>query len=330
VGGSRRSALSDHPSVRAWLQLRPDWTGPCTVESFGDERSRKREREIFRLVFPQAEEAASVVAKHVSSETALAESSAYELLHELSVPSLRFYGCVRDGDGHSWLFLEDAQGEAFDRRSDTHREAAFDWVAMMHVETARSRQRRLRLRDVRYYRDLCTTSIRQLLSPGSEQPFGREDDRTRTGLAALLQELLERWPQLRAPCLSVPESLTHNALLVRNLRVRRRADALEFLAFDWEHSGWGSPAVDVNNLMFWNPDEGAREYWRRVHSAWPTVTAADITKLALSGSIFRWIQQVAWEAPYIGASWHERPLATLEGYRQGLEGSVAKLRAQAR
>src|SRR5262245_21990154 len=51
----------------------------------------------------------SLIAKHCSSETAEAERRVYdELLPELGLAALRSWGVLREPDGMSWLFVEDA------------------------------------------------------------------------------------------------------------------------------------------------------------------------------------------------------------------------------
>jgi hypothetical protein len=319
-----------HPAVQAWRRLRPHSIVSTQVAPIGDKRSLKRKRQIFRFaVGGAAPDGLSVVAKRSSIESGQAEHHAYEILAHLFVPCLTCYGLVSDGDDGYWLFLEDARGEIFDSTSDRHRSSAYDWIARMHVETARGGEPHPRGRGVDYYRELCSANRNYLRSAQQSVTFEVEDAHTLNGLVAALGEVDAHWEALRFACDRVPQSLTHNALLDRNLRVRQHRGVVDFVAFDWEHSGWGTPAVDIARLAGWAPEEAVQEYSRNVRSAWPRVSVADIEKLAVSGRLFRSIQCVAWEAPYVDRSWYRRPLERLETYRQTLERDLAALAAWA-
>jgi hypothetical protein len=320
-----------HPAAEAWRRLRPHSTVPTRVELIGDTRSLERKIEIFRLTIDGGEpNGLAVIAKRSSMGSGLAEHRSYEILAHRSVPCLKCYGCVSDGDDGCWLFLEDAGGEVFDSTSDRHRSSAYDWIARMHVETARGREPHPRGRGVDYYSQVCSTSRNHLLSAlhgGAFEAEEAEDTQTLSRLVAALGELEVQWGHVRLACDRVPQSLTHNALLARNLRVREHRGEFDFVAFDWERSGWGPPALDIARLVGWAPEQGAHEYWRRVRSAWAGVSVADVERLVVSGSLFKLIQSIAWEASYVERDWYRRPLGTLKIYGQRLERGLAALAA---
>ena len=327
--GTESDDLRRHPAAEAWRRLQPHSTVPTRVDLIGDKRSLERKIEIFRLTLESSESVglSVVVAKRLSTESCLAEYRSYEILAHRSVSCLKCYGYVAEGEDECWLFLEDAGGETFNSTSDRHRLSAYDWIARMHVETARGREHHPRDRGVDYYGQVCSTSRKHLLSALHRGAFEAEDTHTLNALVAALRELEAQWGHLRLACDRVPQSLTHNALLDRNFRVREHRGEVDFVAFDWERSGWGSPALDIGRLVGWAPEEGVHEYWRRVRSAWSGVSADDVERLAVTGSLFKLIQSVAWDASYIERDWYPRPLTTLEIYRKRLEQDLATLAA---
>ena len=317
-------------AVEAWRRLRPQSPQTVRVDLIGDKRSLKRKKQIFRFTVDDGERRGLlVVAKKSSSETGLAEHRAYEILSQISARSLDCYGFVSDTGAETsdawWLFIEDAGDATFDPCSDAHRASACEWIATMHVETSRSGTRHPRSRGVDYYALLCSGNKTALQAAVRNGSFGASDVWTLNSLVVAHDTLEGHWDELRLACERVPQSLTHNALLDRNLRVRHHRDAVDFLAFDWEHAGWGTPAVDIARLAGWASGEGVLEYCRRVRTAWPGVTVVDIQKLAIAGELFRSIQCIAWEAPSIESSWYSRPLVRLETYRQHLDDQLAAL-----
>src|SRR5439155_26271989 len=78
---------------------------------------------------------AAVIAKRSRYVTGRVERVIYEeVLPRIPVPSLGFYGYVRDPDqDFSWLFLEDARGEPYSRLNVAHRVLAGRWLGEMHL-----------------------------------------------------------------------------------------------------------------------------------------------------------------------------------------------------
>ena len=86
-----------------------------------------------------------MIAKICERKTAEVESAVYEeLLPRLPMPSLRYYGKVRDGDReHCWLFLEDAGGEGYSPADPEHRRLAARWLATVQLHAPRFSEPRI-------------------------------------------------------------------------------------------------------------------------------------------------------------------------------------------
>ena len=76
-----------------------------------------------------------VIAKICRRKTAEIESAVYEeLLPNLPMPSLRWYGMVRDDDRqHCWLFMDDAGDERHWPLEPEHRDLAGRWLATIQL-----------------------------------------------------------------------------------------------------------------------------------------------------------------------------------------------------
>jgi len=125
--------LQEHEAFQAWRHVHPDDVGPGRIEVL----QRNKKSAVYRLsgVGPDG---AGVIAKRSRYVTGRVERVIYEeVLSRLPVPSLSFYGYVRDADQEfCWLFLEDARGEPYSRLDAGHRVLAGRWLAETHLATS--------------------------------------------------------------------------------------------------------------------------------------------------------------------------------------------------
>src|SRR5437016_5124020 len=100
--------LQEHEAFQAWRQVRSDDGEPRRIEVL----QGKKKTTVYRLsgIGPDG---AAIIAKRSGHLTSRVERVIYEeALPRLPVPSLGFYGYVRDPNQEfCWLFLEDAEGE---------------------------------------------------------------------------------------------------------------------------------------------------------------------------------------------------------------------------
>src|SRR5438552_15991931 len=122
--------LQEHEAFQAWRQVHTDDVRPVGIEVL----QRNKKSAVYRLsgVGPDG---AVVIAKRTRYVTGRVERVIYEeVLPRLPVPSLGFYGHVRDPNREfCWLFLEDARGEPYSRPDAAHRVLAGQWLGDMHL-----------------------------------------------------------------------------------------------------------------------------------------------------------------------------------------------------
>src|SRR5919197_4876606 len=124
--------LLEHPSVRAWGKLAPNGAEPTAIAALGD----RDKAAVYRLTGVGLD-GSSVVAKHCRTNTALIERAVYEqVLPDIPVTALHYYGCTAEEDGSCWLFVEDAAGVSFTPLLEEHCVLAARWLALLHTSAA--------------------------------------------------------------------------------------------------------------------------------------------------------------------------------------------------
>jgi hypothetical protein len=239
--------VSDHPAVRAWLSL--GGATPQHVEVL--KASRRRKLGVYRLEGAGPGDSA-VIAKICKRKTAEVESAVYEqLLPRLPMPSLRYYGSVRDDDRqHRWLFLEDAGGEGYSPAEPEHRRLAAHWLATVQLHAAEflagadlpDRGPRHYLVHLLNAREEIARQLRRHEEESDEAPVLAD-------LLSKLDVLESHWSELAAFCDTLPPTLVHGDFVSRNLRVIRKGRSRGLAIFDWETGGLGVQAPDLTQLL---------------------------------------------------------------------------------
>ena len=245
--GPEPRALPEHPAVVAWRSI--GGAMPRHVEVLKGKRFRKRA--VYRLE-GAAPDGSPVIAKISKRKIADVESTVYgDLLPRLPMPSLRYYGKLRDEDRqHSWVFLEDAGAEGYTPAESEHRRIAADWLAtvQLHAEEL-LRDADLPDRGPRHY-------LVHLLSAREEIERQIRLHDSRPGGAPELENLLSkldrlesRWGELSAFCDTLPQTLVHGDFVARNLRIMRKDGRTGLVTFDWETGGVGVQVSDLAQLL---------------------------------------------------------------------------------
>jgi hypothetical protein len=317
--------LREHPSVAAWNKLQPQRVEPKEIDIV----KRGKKTNVYRLtgVGPQGSD---VVAKRCRQDKALVERVIYErVLPHLPTRTLRYYGCLADAeDDCSWLFLEDAGTETYSPYIEEQRMLAARWLGLLHLTASRLPIQRLLpdrgpgfyLEELRSTRD---TILQNLASPALQA----DDVAVLQAIVSQYNVLESRWRQVEALCNRMPQTLVHGDFTERNVHFRRLEDNAVLLPFDWEVTGWGTPAVDIAQLIrFRKLEQGAvyvpftpeRADWSTpaidlgqfidrsvstqiaaylsvVRPCWPWLDVQDLKQLAAIGTIFRLINSITWE-----------------------------------
>jgi len=309
--------VADHPAVMAWLSLggaKPRQVGVLKA-------SRYRKLGAYRL------EGAGpgntpVIAKVCKRKTAEVESSVYEeLLPRLPMPSLRYFGKVRDADReHWWLFIEDAGAEGYSPAEPEHRRLAARWLAAVQVHAAEFlRGADLPDRGPRHYL-VHLFNAREVIARQLRLHHGESDGADLANLLSKLDVLESRWGELADFCDTLPETLVHGDFVSRNLRIMRKGRSSGLAIFDWETGGLGVQAPDLAQLLEPQRAELAllhrsKRFYRfsanpcldtyrsELAAAGTELEAEGVEHAAAIGNVFRCVASIDWICMEATADW---------------------------
>ncbi len=290
-------------------------------------KKHRRKPKVCRLV-GCARTGRDVVAK--SSDIAAVEATLYEHVLATVPGTPRCHGIApaRDG-GRCWIFLEHVDGERCMARVDAHRTLTARWLGAVHAITSAMRLGRLLpLHDAAFYRRQLRTA-RQAMSSALAGATIDADGRTRLAAAVDRCDLLEsRWDTFRILPEDVPPGLIHGDLQSKNVRIRRRAGALELIAFDWEFSGYGVPIADLAQFA-------VDERWRDLAGVLDQMGFTQVSdhdrlrRLATAGKVLRLITCLEWESRGRQYAWQESSVRTIATYDLRLDECLRLLATEA-
>lgn len=233
-----------------------------------------------------------IIAKRSRADTVSLERAIYDRF--LNAPALCALRChaasASDDHGYAWLFVDDAQGLAYDPRDPVHRAVSGEWLARLHsIATRSTDSRELPAKRPREYYGLLEDAERVLakLMAGDAIP---DDRRTVVDeVATHCRRLRDNWAALERACSKTPETLVHGDIVTHNARVCRTPVGFRFVLFDWEKSGWGTPAEDVSDIDL-------TAYLAAADSLGLEVSAAELRSVAGAGKAFRCLVFLDWLA----------------------------------
>lgn len=322
-----RATLMRHPASVAWCRLHPD-AAPSRITPV---KVRRKKSAVYRL--EGAGWAGSpVIAKQCSTSTALVERTVYEeILPRAAVTSLRYYGCLEEPDGERcWLFVEEATGADYSDLVAEHRVLAGRWLGLLHPAAAEgAAPEGLPDAGPARYLDLLR-AVRELILQHLDNPVLSTDDvvfleRTR----ARLDHLAAHWDRIEQICGRVPQTLVHGDFKGRNIRLWAADGDTSVVVFDWEHAGWGVPAVDLAQVTVrsdWltaNPD--IPTYWSTARERWPEVSLQAWWQLAFCGTVFRTLAALHWKAPNLATAWAHMYVGGVQSYVTALDSALERL-----
>jgi hypothetical protein len=295
---------AEHPAVSAWRQMNPSHATPERLEVYQQDT---RSTIVYRLARIGPEHT-NVIAKRSRRDTARIERTVYEeILPELPVPALHYYGCVPEPDGEFWwLFLEDASGDAeYLPHLEEHRVPAARWLGIMNIfASGLEAAAHLPRRTPQHYLKLLH-SARQVISSSLANPSLKTNDLALLeGILVQCDRLRARWNELVSACEGVPQTLVHGDFIKKNVRVRCGRDGMAILPFDWEKAGWGIPAEDISRVHL-------PTYWSTIKDHWPGLDIQALQRLASVGKVFRCLVFLDWIAPGLAFQSVEQPIKDL-------------------
>lgn len=295
---------TDHPAVEAWRRLVDHAAAVRGIETL---KPAHRKSAVYRVTWA-GEGEGSLVAKRAPVSVVRHEARVYALLERLEIPAPRLRAVSADGDADGetrWIFLEDAGDVGLDTGDIGHRRLAGSWLGTLHrVAAAPSAHMALPDRSDLHYRATLERA-RGAIARGRDHP--RVDDAGSARLTRLdagLGRLEELWSVVRTGARSLPSTLVHGDFVGKNVRVRTGdvTGAARLLALDWETSGYGSPAVDLEHVDL---EAYADAYGR------DALTASSLDHAARSGRAFRLVLEIEWASRALDTPW---PDATMHRY----------------
>jgi hypothetical protein len=300
--------LLEHPAVKAWAELRPDRVEPDRIEVL----KQKEKGAVYRLVGVGPGDS-HVIAKRCRHDRVLIERPVYEeILPQLPVPTIQYFGSIREEDGKFWwLFLEDVGDEQYSPFVEEHPTLAARWLGAMHTAAESLRvEAPLPDRGPSHYLNYLQ-SARNAIPHIPAIPSLKSTDRTILQHVVSLCEFLEAdWAQVIKFCDRMPRTFIHGDCLAKNVHVRATREGLTIAPFDWGGAGWGLPATDLGQLGLpyrhlppTSPDCAA--YLSAVQDHWPGFDIQTVQQLANLGQMFWSLKVISRSVPefdYKGAT----------------------------
>jgi len=324
------SGEKEHPAMQAWRQLYSKRSKPNFIEVL----SEGRKSCVFRLDGVGPGGTAIIAKRSKAGEARLEQTIHEEILPDLPIPSLTFYGAVDEPEtGFRWLFLEDAENADFGYFSEQHRKLAARWLGLMHVSAERVLAvSRLPDRGPQYYLDHLHSSLRIIEGNRGDPALHSQDREVLDSILSLGRFLESRWMRVVELCRRYPRTLVHCDFVRKNLRVRSATSGVNLVVFDWEMAGYGIPAPDIaeasgrgvpRRITGSLPDLDLVDYWEVVRESWPHLDLRAMTALAELGAVFRSLLAISWESESVGHGWW--PIEELRGYQTDLAIALENL-----
>jgi Ser/Thr protein kinase RdoA (MazF antagonist) len=291
----------------------------------------------------------TLIAKRAPTAEALREVPFYtRVVAALGLPALAMYGAVEDAEhAETWLFIEDAAGEPYDRNDPRHAELAGSWMGRFHAAGATTPLPELVLRDrgpVHFGAHVVAAGL-ELERNGGNPALGRDDVELVHALLGLVRSLEAEWPEVVTFMAQFPATFVHGDFKPDNLRIRSNAGGADLVVFDWNEAGRGVPALDWSRfLVSMNSVDGTAgtaprggapsihrlapnldTYLDAVRPVWPHLDRETVQRLGLFGELFHCAASVRWESARLAYSWIDGPVANLGFFRIWLEELMAEL-----
>ena len=327
AGSARRPNLKNHPAVHAWCQLYP-LTEPLGITPLV---VRRRKNMVYRLE-GAGHAGTAVIAKRCPNDVAQVERTVYEdILPRLAFPSLRHYGSLAEPEGeYSWLFMEEASGADYSNFLAEQRAQSARWLGLLHNSVADAGVT-ARLPDAGPNRYLdCLRASREYMRQHLDNPVLWPDDVSFIHeIQARLDDLEAHWNLFEEICEGMPQTLVHGDFNGKNMRQRSVNGDNTIVVFDWEHAGWGVPAVDLAQLtapsrrLAANPD--IPTYWSIVQARWPGASQEACWRLAHCGTVFRMLTSLSWDTQHLAYDWAHAFVGGMQSYAAELDAALERL-----
>jgi hypothetical protein len=297
-----RTDLLGHPAVKAWAELCPERVEPGRIEILKE----KANGAVYRLAGVGPGNSA-VIAKRCRRERAVIERPVYEeVLSQLPVPAVRYYGCVEEADDRFWwLLLEDVGDEPYSPFAEQHTTLAAQWLGLMHTASESLEiKSTLPVRGPDQYLSYLQSARQSIPKLRAIRSLKATDQTILQNIVSMCEYLETSWDQVVDFCSRMPRTFVHGDCLAKNVRVRTTEGELAIVPFDWGGAGWGLPATDLgqlglpyHHLPLTDPD--CATYLSVVRDHWPGFDLHTVRQLANLGQMFWSLKVISRSVPEI-------------------------------
>jgi aminoglycoside phosphotransferase (APT) family kinase protein len=312
----------DHPGARAWKRLHPTTVEPASINVL-----REHDKAAVYLLGGVGVHGAPVIAKHCRSTAGLIERHIYEeILPDVPVTALHYYGHAREADGSCWLFLEKARGVPFSPSLEAHCVLVARWLAVLHTSCARiPAAQRLPDRGPTHYLEHLCLARRRILRVTEATP--------RSGERHLLQTVVRQcdmveshWHDVEEWCADMPATLVHGDFRPKNVHVVTDGGHDRLVAMDWETSGWGVPAADIASARGLRGEvAGLTAYLSIARESWPDLRLSSLQRFVEVGKLFRRLAAIDWCSISLAGRW-VKSIASMSIHRTELAAMIERAR----
>jgi hypothetical protein len=320
--------LCEHPAVTYWQKLRFNCRKPEKITIL--EETRKSS--VYQL-YGVGKEGSDVVAKRCRRNAALVENSVYiDILPYLPTPSLRYYGFVEEPDDkYYWLFIEKAIGDRYLPNLLEHRIAVSNWLGLFHIYSAQLPvSHRLPEHGTNYYLKKLDEICERIKQNFPKTVLNNKDKKILKKIVLHCEYLKSCWNEIESLCLQMPRTVSHGDFVAKNMRLHHNQQGITVYVFDWETTGWGSPAIDLAQIPQAFTRFSAKvhidTYTAIIRRHWINLKLDTLSRIVHLGTLFRLLMCIEWMTLYLKYSYLERPMRKLEYYESKLDNIVKSAR----
>jgi len=313
--------LLEHPAVKAWHELRPGQAAPERIEILQEHKKSA----VYRLE-GVGYGGSAIIAKRCLADIAAIERAIYEeVLPNLPITALHYYGFMEEDDKSCWLFLEDAGQERFSPLIEEHRALAAQWLALMHTSAARvAAAARLPDRGPSHYLEHLRSGRDMILRHLGNPALSADDLVVLESILSQCDFLESRWDEIERECEGIPATLVHGDFRPKNIHVRTGRAGMSLFPVDWEMAGWGVPAADLAPArgLALAPQVDIITYRTIVHECWPGLNIQALQRLVRVGWVFRRLAAINWASLDLAYEWVETALHNMRVYQAELSQAI--------
>lgn len=308
---TNQADIAEHMAVTAWQTLHPESQAILSVSTI---QPYYRKSTVVRLDGVTGYEG-SIMAKRCLTPQAKIEYLVYtKILSQIPYPTLHSFGLLEGpSSGYSWLFVEEAVGEKYSYKDIGHRPLAAEWLGILHVTAAKiTSQYDLPARNLEHYLGLTSLARKTLEESSANPALTGEQLQVINDLRKQSELLQSRISEIQPIFEDMPKTIVHGGFYGKNARVGWRQGRQVILAYDWESTGWGCPAIDLAFVDL--------ELYQTHCSAYGLdLPLSSLREIAVFGKMLWIVKAIPGERKSLTSPWLDNVMSKLIYYRDEMD-----------